>query len=81
MAEIIKRKIKRTFDDKDKIPQGVSQDMEDMKEKKQVMIGEPKSGKPNKRRMGVAYGIWSHNKDPYKHVQDFWHWKLAMLWR
>ena len=48
------------------------------KVKQEVIIGEPKTGKYDKKKMGVAGGLWCHNRDPYNLIIEFKRWKTAL---
>ena len=51
----------------------------DFKVKKEVTIGEPRNGRYDRKKMGLAGGLWCHNGDPYSHVIEYKRWKTALL--
>ena len=50
----------------------------DFKMKQEVTIGKPTTKKYDGKKLGVAGGLWCHNRDPCSHIREFKRWKNAL---
>ena len=58
---------------------GETLEMRICREVRNILMRETKSGmKGKKRRVGLAFGTWRNQGEPYMHIQDFRRWKEGM---